>query len=1149
MSDALEPLRGFLHRVKGSVSRRRHGESSGLNVVLDPPQAEIDIVAVHGLGDQGFRAWITRDPKSGSSKPWLEELLGADVPNARIMTYNYVSNDAGYRYIVFHLLDGRALNLTENLVAVRQRDGTTKRPLFFIAHSLGGWIVKRALILSTEATDPVLREVELSTCGVAFFGTIAPGRPSSPSPLAHVIRRTSGYKDDGASSMQLQPDDVQWLERQMGAFKGVAANLPRISFYETKKSGSSFVVEKKHSMTGSDGAQIGLVATHSDLISFHGRDDNYASFIGKFREMVSTSIKSGFVDSKRKAQDVSNLRLMDFRRMGYSVPYQVPDDLEHIVPRDDIMQQINTIFNPGPTKGSVSFRFAHMWGKSGTGKTTLAKHYIQLHRSELSFVFWVWAESWETAAGSYLDFANTLVTYYSNKMPREKVEEQLGLTGVAEMVCTKSVLHLDKNRVMSVVRAVKDWLMQPENSKWLVVFDGVEPIYNVQEFIPLTLSGRVILTSEGEQASTWGSKILAHSMSEEQALELLRTGTGHVPTDKGTQATAAKELVQRLECHPKSIAEAASTIRNKNILISDYRLMLATTPRPSMFGSAINQLPASRLILRISSLLSSSAVPASLFLGPLHNTNPIPPSFSKAADELQALRSQSLDDVLQHLMDQHFIHPVYTSDSSPSLSPSESPSSPISTTSTSTTFFVMDAEAREFVRKSLPEEDKAEHAWLACNVCVNGVRKANDESSTLREVHKFGRVMAPHAKVCYDDCSPVLEQAPELESVSWNVLGNVCMTQGAVSQAIGCFKLALEHGDSMDPLERIQASLSLSQLLEETGRVDQSIKVLTAVDLESVEEALGFRLALAKANVNVARGEFSEAEFQYEALEHEQEEALGPAHAETVGTIQMLAYTLHRMGKAQDAHVLYRRVYLSYQSTFGRGHPMTLGSLDDLANISKEVFAVDDAEALYKQSVDIKTRCLGPRHPRTALAIQSLAAIDDLRARYPAARAKYQQALDILLPTLGRAHPHCVATMENMARSLQLHGQFLQEQLGSASEAAAAPAAAAPSMYSLSSASARRRRTSGTNQSANAREAVLREATRQRAFQDAEQLYLEVVAIKKAARDLYPEDSLLMTVSDVVKMYEVNPFFEAERANKIDAVTNLFREGRRRGTV
>lgn len=224
------------------------------------------------------------------------------------MTYNYAPTDAAYRYIVIYLIDGRGLNLIENIVAMRKRDGTTNRPLFFIAHSLGGWIVKRALVLSNEATDPILRDVDLSTCGVAFFGTIAPGRLLSPVPLAHVIRRTSGHKDD---ANELHPDDMQWLDRQMGAFKGVAANLPRISFYEMKKSGDSYVVEKEHSMAGSDGAQIGLVASHSDLVSFHGRDANYTSFIDKFREMIGSSIKSGFIEAKRKGQDLSNCKSHD----------------------------------------------------------------------------------------------------------------------------------------------------------------------------------------------------------------------------------------------------------------------------------------------------------------------------------------------------------------------------------------------------------------------------------------------------------------------------------------------------------------------------------------------------------------------------------------------------------------------------------------------------------------------------------------------------------------------------------------------------------------------------------------------------------------------------------------------------------------------
>lgn len=284
-------------------------------------QRASSIVAVHGLGGEGFRSWITFDAKTGSKpKSWLSELLAKDIPNARIMTYGYISDGLNYRYLVRNVLYGRALDLVKELGAQRLRDGTGRRPVVFIAHSLGGWIVKRALIISSEATEPALKDIELSTCGVAFFGTLSPGRPSSPSPLAHVIRRTtSGLGGDPvrsramtmtksttmASSMQPQASDIEWLENQMEAFKAITANLPRLSFHETKKSSDGFVVEKRHSMAGSDGIQIGLTATHSDLIKFQGRDANYRAFIEKFREMVDKARTSGLVDSKRKVFDLA----------------------------------------------------------------------------------------------------------------------------------------------------------------------------------------------------------------------------------------------------------------------------------------------------------------------------------------------------------------------------------------------------------------------------------------------------------------------------------------------------------------------------------------------------------------------------------------------------------------------------------------------------------------------------------------------------------------------------------------------------------------------------------------------------------------------------------------------------------------------------
>lgn len=44
MTDALEPLKGFFHRVKGSVSRRRLAEGSGLRILREPQNADIEYV-------------------------------------------------------------------------------------------------------------------------------------------------------------------------------------------------------------------------------------------------------------------------------------------------------------------------------------------------------------------------------------------------------------------------------------------------------------------------------------------------------------------------------------------------------------------------------------------------------------------------------------------------------------------------------------------------------------------------------------------------------------------------------------------------------------------------------------------------------------------------------------------------------------------------------------------------------------------------------------------------------------------------------------------------------------------------------------------------------------------------------------------------
>ena len=492
---------------------------------------------------------------------------------------------------------------------------------------------------------------------------------------------------------------------------------------------------------------------------------------------------------------------------------------------------------------------------------------------------------------------------------------------------------------------------------------------------------------------------------------------------------------------------------------------------------------------------------------------------------------------------------IQTSDSSspntsPALSPKSPSSLPSSQTSASFDSFVVDSAAREHVREALNGEDKFNYAWMACGVCTDGIRQKEADSNTVGEVHGFGRIMAPHAKTCYDDWSGLLTAAEEDGSIAWHILGQVCMTQGAIDQAIGCFELCLrQNAESMDMKERIQATLSLASLLQQAGQQIKSKQVLSDIDIESIDQALGFRVALARASATEAQGELSNAESLYEMLELEQEAALGPTDMATVGTVQKLAMTLERLGKLEEAQALYRRVYISYRNTYGQGDRMTLDALDDLANIAKESLAINEAEALYQQSLDIRSRLLGPNHPETAHAIQHLAVIDDLGRRYGAAKEKYQKALSILGPSLGKAHPLYTTTMENLALSSRWHAHSLGSKLTSSNGNNRSV------KRSMSTASRSRRIARDGGGAKTLEQVVLRDATRRREFEEAERLYLEVLTVKKAARALYTDEDVLETGSKLAEMYENEDFFAESRGAKLDELMGLVRGGRRRGTI
>jgi hypothetical protein len=100
-----------------------------------------------------------------SKKLWIRDFLPTQLPKARIFLFGYNSNPA------FKSGNQGVYEQANNLLVKLslERDEAPNRPLIFICHSLGGLVVKRAMVQAQQGQkfQPLLRSVY----GLVFFGT------------------------------------------------------------------------------------------------------------------------------------------------------------------------------------------------------------------------------------------------------------------------------------------------------------------------------------------------------------------------------------------------------------------------------------------------------------------------------------------------------------------------------------------------------------------------------------------------------------------------------------------------------------------------------------------------------------------------------------------------------------------------------------------------------------------------------------------------------------------------------------------------------------------------------------------------------------------------------------------------------------------
>ena len=122
----------------------------------------ISCIAISGFGSHAFGSWKDRN----SHYTWLRDALPYDLPGARVLTYGYDTRLSG-SHSFQNLEDIASMFRVSLRVALGNRP--PDRPLVFIAHSLGGLVLKQALI-QMESGDAVDIRNFQSTYGILFFG-------------------------------------------------------------------------------------------------------------------------------------------------------------------------------------------------------------------------------------------------------------------------------------------------------------------------------------------------------------------------------------------------------------------------------------------------------------------------------------------------------------------------------------------------------------------------------------------------------------------------------------------------------------------------------------------------------------------------------------------------------------------------------------------------------------------------------------------------------------------------------------------------------------------------------------------------------------------------------------------------------------------
>ncbi|CEJ86006.1 hypothetical protein VHEMI03982 [[Torrubiella] hemipterigena] len=251
----------------------------GLQIAYQPKDTAGDIVFVHGLNGSAWKSWSVNSDLDSFWPQWLSD--DETLSRYRVSTFGY-SSKVKSSSTNLDIVDF-ATNLLVQLFAILPASSNgTSRPLIFVAHSMGGLVVKKAVMMGKQ--DQQFSAIISNVRAIMFLAT-----PHRGSHYAKTLSNILAIAPLGLAS-KTYINDLKWhgsaLHDINENFKRHCDNIHLCSFFETLKSSVGLkqilIVEKESAVLGYPGElSAALEANHKDICKYTSKlDPNFLTVKG-----------------------------------------------------------------------------------------------------------------------------------------------------------------------------------------------------------------------------------------------------------------------------------------------------------------------------------------------------------------------------------------------------------------------------------------------------------------------------------------------------------------------------------------------------------------------------------------------------------------------------------------------------------------------------------------------------------------------------------------------------------------------------------------------------------------------------------------------------------------------------------------------------